>query len=89
MPILKEALLYIFMAAGAWLLWILQHDRLPIVPILGGAAIAVLLVKIRRRLTSGHRGAAAPEEKADGGRNAEGEDSAGGENTDEGKTDRA
>jgi len=60
LPLLKEVFLYIFMAAGSWLLWILQHDRLPIVPILAGTAVLVLLVNIRRRL-SRSRGSGAPE----------------------------
>jgi hypothetical protein len=77
MPFLKEVFLYIFMAAGAWLLWILQHDRLPIVPILGGAAVAVLLVQIRRRMAAGNRGAGVPGEKRDGG-DAEGAKNEGG-----------
>ena len=65
LPLAKEIFLYLFMAAGSWLLWILQHDRLPIVPILAGTAVLVLLVQIRRRLTrSGSSGT--PEDRADG-----------------------
>jgi len=71
LPLAKEIFLYLFMAAGSWLLWILQHDRLPIVPILAGTAVLVLLVQIRRRLArKGSSGA--PNERADGREGAEG-----------------
>lgn len=49
LPLWKEVVLHLFMAAGAWLLWLLQHDRLPIIACMGGAAIMVAIVRIRQR----------------------------------------
>lgn len=59
LPIWKEVVLHLFMAAGAWLLWLLQHDRLPIIACMGGASLLVAIVRIRQRW-SGRAGRGQP-----------------------------
>jgi len=47
LSLVKNIFLYIFMALGSLILWVLQLDRLPIIQCLGVAVILVLAVKLR------------------------------------------
>ncbi|WP_374018577.1 YlaH-like family protein [Paenibacillus thiaminolyticus] len=47
LPLLKEILVYLFMAAGAFILLIFQIDKLPIVQCLSVAVILMFMVRIR------------------------------------------
>jgi len=50
LSLVKNIFLYIFMALGSLILWVLQLDRLPIIQCLGIAVILVLAVKLRHWL---------------------------------------
>ncbi|GAC42938.1 YlaH-like family protein [Paenibacillus popilliae] len=47
LPFLKEILVYLFMAVGAFILLIFQIDKLPIVQCLSVAVILMFMVRIR------------------------------------------
>jgi len=48
LPILKEILVYIIMAAGCLILLVLQIDKLPIIQCMGVAVAMMVLVRLRQ-----------------------------------------
>ena len=48
LPILKEVLVYVIMAIGAFILMILQVDKLPIIQCMGIAVIMMLMLRGRQ-----------------------------------------
>ena len=48
LPILKEVLVYVFMAVGCLVLLLLQLDRLPIIQCMGIAVILMLMLRLRQ-----------------------------------------
>ncbi|MCJ8011390.1 YlaH-like family protein [Paenibacillus sp. KQZ6P-2] len=47
LPLLKEVLLYIFMAIGSGMLLVFQHDKLPIIQCLLVAVALMFMVRVR------------------------------------------
>lgn len=63
LPILKEALVYLFMAIGCLVLLLLQYDKLPIIQCMAIAVALMLILRLRqlydkRRKRRGSRDAA-------------------------------
>ncbi|QYR20110.1 YlaH-like family protein [Paenibacillus sp. sptzw28] len=48
LPILKEILVHLVMAAGSWVLWLLQYDKLPIIQCMSVAVIMMLMLRGRQ-----------------------------------------
>jgi len=70
LPILKEILVYILMAAGGLILLVLQIDKLPIIQCMGVAVAMMILVRLRQIYDKRRSG------RQSGGSDASGSDSA-------------